>query len=223
MTTTLLSLPFEVHLIIARHLNLKDALSYAEVSPTIHDVIYYIFAHRLQLDFSSTLNSSGVINLPDDTIMRILHAHTRAAQLCYFALSPTFQLNDQLKFYLDLYWNCTFIPDYAENLEPLLLGGTYIGHQSGQLQNIGYVRTLNDETYSLLQSYDDPVYGIHIESEPTSPMLTETVNWSTADIDKPYSECTICGQTIQPIPQSTTRCSSCNEVQNYNESDKDES
>ena len=200
------------------------SLIYAEVSPTTHDVVYYIFAHRLQLDFSSTLNSSGVINLPDDTIMRILHAHARATQLRYFALSPAFQLNDQLKFYLDLYWNRTFIPEYADNWEPLLLGGTYIGHQSGQLQNIRYVRTLNDETYSLLQSYDDPLYGVQIQSEQTSvksPMLTEAKNWSTVDIDQPYSECTICGQTIYPIPYSITCCSSCNEDQRSNHSQSD--
>ena len=46
--STLLSLPFEMHVCIVRNLNLSDALAYAEVHPIIHDAVYYVFAHRRQ-------------------------------------------------------------------------------------------------------------------------------------------------------------------------------
>ena len=200
MATSLLSLPFEI---------LKDALAYAEVSPITHDVIYYIFSHRLQLDFSSTFSSSGIIQLPDETIMRVLHAHTRATEVRFLALSPTFQQTDQLKYYLDLYWNRMYLLDYAHNPEPAFFSGNYIGHQSGQLESIGYLEPLDHTVHDLLQSYDDPVYGVFIESEPMLPLLAETQNWSAVDIDEPYATCTTCGQTINPQPHPNTLCSSC--------------
>lgn len=54
-------LPFDLHVVIIRKLNLVDALSYAELNPICHDAVYYVFSHQLQLDFSSTLNKDGVI------------------------------------------------------------------------------------------------------------------------------------------------------------------
>lgn len=215
MTASLLSLPFEVHLIIARHLNLKDALSYADVSPLTHDVIYYIFSHRLQLDFSSTLNNSRIIDLPEDTIMRVLHAHTRATEVHYLALSQSFQSVDELRFYLDLYWRRTYVPEYVDGDEGETMSwtGTHVGHPSGHLQRIGYGKPFSLEVYDLLHEYDDPMCGFSIQTEPLHLKwrLPESANWSSADIDEPYATCTTCGQAIQPPPPFATCCNSCSE------------
>ena len=43
-----------------------------------------------------------------------------------------------------------------------------------------------------LNTYDDPVYGVSIGSEPRDhPMLQDSINWSTIDIDKPYVKGTV--------------------------------
>ena len=43
----LLSIPFEVHV---RKLSLKDCIAYMQVCTVAHDVVYYVFAHRRELD-----------------------------------------------------------------------------------------------------------------------------------------------------------------------------
>ena len=207
------SLPFEVHLLIARHLSLKDALSYAEILPITYDAVYYIFAHRKQLDFASTLNSHGIIDLSDITLLQILHAHTRATEVRYFAPSPTFQRIDELKFFMDLYWSHTFIPVYDDDLQPSLFSGHYVGHPSGHLTSIRYAEPLNPSVYRLFQNYDDQMYGVFIDSEPSFscvPSLSDSHNWSVIDIDEPYAKCIRCDTVIKPIPwPQSPICSSC--------------
>ena len=198
----LASLPFDVHILIARKLNLVDALNYAAVLPVCHDAVYYVFAHRFELDFSSTLNSKGVISLDDNTLMMVLHAHSRAHQIRYLSISPNFEQLTELKFYLDLYWQYTFIPSYEDEfLEPTILTGTYVGHPSGHLFQVGYTSSNNDEVTSLLHKYEDPVYGISIESEPlfapdSEPLLQDDDNWSCTDLDEPYNKCETCDTLI---------------------------
>ena len=62
---SLLSLPFDVHLSIIRYLDLKDCLSYSQVSITCHDAVYYVFSHRAELDFSSVLTDDQYVSLSD--------------------------------------------------------------------------------------------------------------------------------------------------------------
>ena len=87
-----------------------------------------------------------------------------------------------------------------------------MGHPMGQLTNIGYVHTRCQKAVTdLLLTYDDPVYGVSIETEPCDrPMLQETINWSSVDIDKPYAKCDVCGCTIEFVLGSLNLCSVCN-------------
>ena len=89
MVTSLSSLPFEIHVHITRYLELRDALHYTEVLHMAFDAVYYVFSHRNILDFSSTLNKDGFIDLTEEQILSILHAHTRATIVRYLALPPT--------------------------------------------------------------------------------------------------------------------------------------
>ena len=182
------SLPFDVHVMIIRKLNLADALSYAELSSICHDAVYYVFSHRLQIDFSSTLNKDRVINLSDDTVLKVLRAHTRANEIRHLSLSPNFKAIDELKFYMDLYWHYSFIPEYNDDLSPSTFSGEWVGHPAGHLTLIGYCH-LQPAVSAVLNSYDDPVYGVSIESEPRDrlmPILNDQKNWSTTNLDQPY-------------------------------------
>ena len=57
-----LSLPFNLQLLIVRHLDLNDCLSFAKVSTVCHDIVYYIFSHRAELDFTSVITDGHVIH-----------------------------------------------------------------------------------------------------------------------------------------------------------------
>ena len=54
----LLSLSFEMHTLIVRNLCLRDC---AEVANVSHDALYYVFAHRAELDFSSLVENSNSV------------------------------------------------------------------------------------------------------------------------------------------------------------------
>ena len=71
--SNLLSLPFEIHILIVRNLNLRDCLAYAQLSPTCHDTVYYIFSHRIELDFSSLVTNNHLI-ISSELFLDILHA-----------------------------------------------------------------------------------------------------------------------------------------------------
>ena len=51
----LLYLPFDIHVLIVRNLDLRSCLSYTQIATVCHDAVYYIFAHRSELDFSSLI------------------------------------------------------------------------------------------------------------------------------------------------------------------------
>ena len=215
---TLSSLPFNVHVLIVRNLNLKDALSYSQILPLSHDAVYYVFSHRKELDFSSTLSDGGIISLADHTLLQTLHAHTRATQIRYFSVSANFRALHHLKFYLDLYWTYTFLPIYDDNLQSSLLSGEFIGHPAGQLKRIGYLHTFNNKVVQsnpsvlqLLLKYEDHIFGVSIEIEPLSPsMLSDESNWSTVDIDRPYTKCINCDDLIiNPALISLQICPLC--------------
>ena len=65
---TFASLPLYVHVVIAKLLNLKEALVYAQVTPLTKEAVYFVFAHRKQLDFGSVLGPNDQIMLHDSTI-----------------------------------------------------------------------------------------------------------------------------------------------------------
>ena len=69
-------LTFDIHVLIVCNLNLRDALSYADLLPVCHDAVHYVFAHRQQLDFSSTLNNNYSDNQSDKKLLDVLNACT---------------------------------------------------------------------------------------------------------------------------------------------------
>ena len=77
----LLSIPFEVHVLIVQQLSLKDCIAYMEVCTVTHDVVYYEFAHRKEVE--SVLDESRSIALCPGMVMKVLYAHTRAVLLFY--------------------------------------------------------------------------------------------------------------------------------------------
>ena len=87
----LLSIPFEMHVLIVRELSLKDCIAYMQVCTVAHDVVYYVFAHRKELDFESILDESGTIALCPEMLMKVLYAHTRAVSIMNFLLNPSFR------------------------------------------------------------------------------------------------------------------------------------
>lgn len=71
----LLSIPFEVHVCIVTKLSLKDCVSYMQVCSVTHGVVYYVLAHRKELDFESVLDESRTIALSPEVLMKALHVH----------------------------------------------------------------------------------------------------------------------------------------------------
>ena len=62
----LLSLPFEIHVfLIVCYLDLHNCLSYAQVATVSHDAVYYVFAHRAELNFLSLVDNHYLHPLPD--------------------------------------------------------------------------------------------------------------------------------------------------------------
>ena len=85
----------------------------------MHDVVAYLYSIKTTLDFSSTLTiyptyqndirgkkrfiKTTFINLPDHTILSILHKHTNTQHIFLFHLPPWFKLFDKLHTYFALY------------------------------------------------------------------------------------------------------------------------
>ena len=56
------------------------------------DVVYYVFAHRKELDFETVLDESGITALCLKMLMKVLYAHTRAVSITKFCLNPSFTM-----------------------------------------------------------------------------------------------------------------------------------
>lgn len=84
--TTLISLPFDVQVIIVRYLNLYDCISFAQVSTACHDLVYYVFSHRAELDFSSVLTDDDNLSLSESLFLQVLYAHTRVTSIRNFCI-----------------------------------------------------------------------------------------------------------------------------------------
>ena len=65
---------------IVRALSLKDCIVYMQVCTVSHDV-YYVFAHRKDLDFASVLDESKSIALSPEVVMKVLYAYTRTVSV----------------------------------------------------------------------------------------------------------------------------------------------
>ena len=57
-------LPFELHIVIAKLLNLRDSLMYAG----------YVFSHGKQLDLQSVWGADNTVALPDGPLLKDTHA-----------------------------------------------------------------------------------------------------------------------------------------------------
>ena len=119
-------LPLDIHIEIVRYLPLRDALAYSQACTVAFDAVYYVFAHRDELDFSSVLDANNTIALQNNMILSILHAHTRASVIINFCLPHTFTLFAELDQYLSLYWTKHTNMDQT----------AAVGHPMGTLQRI---------------------------------------------------------------------------------------
>ena len=203
------SLPLDVHIEIAHYLPLRDALSYSQVSKVTFDAVYYVFAHREELDFSSLLDANNTISLSDAAILAILHAHTRVSVISNFCLTRTFTLFSDLDHYLSLYWR-----KYTN------IDSTVVGHPMGKLQRIAYLNC-HGLPYDAATENIDLIIGIWQKYEPYSEFLSYIdsscipckpwlniplyYNWSTANIEIPY-HCFTCNSLI---PYESDECDQC--------------
>ena len=153
----LLSIPFEMHVLIVRKLSLKDCLAYMKVCTVTHDVVYYVFAHRKELDFESVLDESGTIALSSEMLMKVLYAHTRAVSIMNFCLSPSFTMLKEFCRYFNMYWSYKVVD--IQQFDACLVA---VGHPSGHLERIrhlgwdgGSTREQSVQLWSLWNSSQD--------------------------------------------------------------------
>ena len=137
--------------------------------------------------------------------MTVLYAHTRAETIVNFCLNPSFNLFEDFSRYFDLYWSrkCVHIDQFDET--PQL-----VGHPAGHLTHIAYLGrndggAIHQQQAFLLNlwigncEWTDE-FMIHQMGE--QHYWNSTVpNWSTIDIDAPYTHCTFCH------PNPTCTCS----------------
>ena len=216
---SIVSLPLNIHIEIARYLNLHDCLVYSQLSPLCYDVVQYIFAHRDILDFKSVLNNDWQIALSDTELITVLHAHTRATMLTNFCVAPHFTSYSALCNYLSLYWHNDYsadtmywhnddsadtvywhIDDTADTIYTL-------GHTKGHLYTIQCLAfegaSIRAQSYlldSIWSKFDtDHEYRVQIDSISSEPYESATcnyTNWSNVSIDSPYRRCTNCLQAF---------------------------
>ena len=80
---------------------LEDQMAISQTCTFMHDVVAYLYSIKTTLDFSSTLTiyqndirgtkrflKTTFINLPDDTVLSILHKHTNTQHIFLFHLPP---------------------------------------------------------------------------------------------------------------------------------------
>ena len=212
-----LNLPFEMHVRIVSLLSLKDCIAYMQVCTVTHDVVHYVFAHRKQLDFHSVLDEQNTIALPPHVLMTVLYAHTRVETIQNFCLNPSFNMLDEFSRYFHLYWSYKLV--HTDQFDDW---GEYVGHPAGHLNHLsfhgnngGSTRQQSSFLQSLWNSNQEWVeYMIHHNKyvgygywESTNP------NWSTVDIDAPYTWCITC------YTQGVCKCSDEEEVTEISDMD----
>ena len=191
--SALQTLPFLVHVDIVRHLPLADALAYSRTCVSAHDVVYYVFSHREELDFSSVLDANEVIALDDHTLLKVLHAHVKATFITEFCLRAGFALFDDLETYFQTYWT-VFSNRHGET----------VGQPSGHLREVWLTKHWGIEDHAPLSSrhrlvhlwdsldmYDDYISSVmhcrrhRVPRPPLDyiPVPPPYNNWSTTDLD----------------------------------------
>ena len=220
------SLPFSVHILICRNLNLHDCLNYSRVSVVCHDAVYYVFSHRAQLDLRSVISFSPynypIMTISSESFLNVLHAHTRATQIRNFLVPNDFTAFPEISNYFNIYWANTFLPSYDDATgDCSMVCGTYVGHIRGQLAEIHYLGFYGANTpqqqksmCQLLNTYDD-YYGVSINQEGfTYASLSDRDNWSTVDLDAPYTRCTNCHLSFEFGEISPSYlCQQCSHIQ----------
>ncbi len=196
----LLSIPFEMHVLIVRELSLKDCIAYMQVCTVAHDVVYYVFAHRKELDFESVLDESETIAVCPEILMKVLYAHTRAESIMNFRLNPDFAMLDEFTRYFNFYWSYKVVEsNQFESYQQA------VGHPSGHLVRIRYLGccgggSTRDQCLELHSLWDRNQYwymvygGMIIQhNDQTRSYLDNTEsNWSSVDVDAPYTWCLKC-------------------------------
>lgn len=90
------SLPFDIHVHIARLLPLKYQIIYSEVNEIMHDAVYFVFVHETILDFTSVLGNDRSMQIDGYTFLHLLHHHIRASVIINFKLPCEFD-NDMFR------------------------------------------------------------------------------------------------------------------------------
>ena len=198
----LLALPFDVHISIVQHLSLKDCIACMQVSTVTHDAIQYVFSHRRELNFSSVLDNNNTIGLSPTTLMTVLYAHTRAKTILNFCLNLSFNLYLDFTRYFNLYWQRRWV-----DIDFYGTSQMTVGHPAGKLIFITYLGThyggSNHEQAIFLQKLWKGLHDWIIPMPQLFSHFNPQPNWSTVDIDKPYTHsrsfnfCT-CPGCIQP-------------------------
>ena len=172
-STTILSLPFDIILNIVQYLPLKDALHFSTISNTAFDAVYYTFAHNEVVNFQSCLNTAGTIDLTDEEILQVLHAHTRAIELQNFALPETFTSFHKLDEY---FWTYVCWEHPTAQLMHIQYPKQCISNKplhKGELNSFGTLA-------NILDIHDK--YGVLLDTHCFFPQPS----WSNKDLDEPY-------------------------------------
>ena len=187
-----------------------------------HDVVYYVFAHRKELDFESVLDGSGIIALSPEVLMKVLYAHTRSVSIMNFCLNPNFTMLEEFCRYFSLYWSYEVVD--AEQFDDWHLEA--VGHPSGHLERIRYLgRESGGSTheqsvklYSLWRWNQDWYVAdldgpISEHDDKTKSYLSRSEeNWSTVDVDSPYTWCWECNGVCTCTMETDSTNSDINDI-----------
>ena len=109
-----------------------------------------------------------------------------------------------------------------------MISGNHVGHIRDELSNLHYLGFYGASTDAqslelekILQQYDDNRYGIHITNDsPPHLTLSDSANWSTIDLDDPYTTCSNCHIPMEyscdpEESQPPLLCSQCTYIQDF--------
>ena len=137
------------------------------------------------------------IALSPEMLMKVLYAHTLAVSILNFSLHPSFTMLEEFRRYFNLYWSYKIVEieqfgDYPEA----------VGHPSGHLERIRYLGrggggSTSEQCVKLQRLWECnqdwylEVNGMKCEhNDKTVSYLSGTeANWSSADVDAPYTWC----------------------------------
>ena len=85
---------FDIHMQIARNLQLKDCLAYSTVSQ-ICVLHIFTYTHRIELDWGSLIVNNR-LSIQSDLFLQILHAHTRVRTIRNLMTLHPFQIYQRI-------------------------------------------------------------------------------------------------------------------------------